>query len=272
MTPWLADPDVTLYLGDALDVLRGLPTGSVHMCATSPPFFGLRDYGTGEWEGGDQGCDHSASKPSRKANATATSGLEGGKGTVHASLVYGAECGRCGARRVDRQIGLEATPDEWVASLVAVFREVRRVLRDDGTLWVEIGDSYGSNGNGGTGEASSKQNTNRVTRTVGGDARMGARGRTVGLVVPVVSRSCNAFRRSRRTRRWTAATAKRRVALTVAAPPAIPGPVRTASRSGARTTAGPTRPEPTPARSGPSPPSPPRSPTSPPGPASSWPA
>ena len=52
------------------------------------------------------------------------------------------ECGKCGARRIDRQIGLEESPDEWVARLVEVFREVRRVLRDDGTLWVEIGDSY----------------------------------------------------------------------------------------------------------------------------------
>ena len=47
MTPYLADPDVTLYHGDALDVLRTLPDRSVHMCATSPPFYGLRDYGVG---------------------------------------------------------------------------------------------------------------------------------------------------------------------------------------------------------------------------------
>ena len=55
-------------------------------------------------------------------------------------------CGKCGARRIDRQIGLEESPDQWVARLVEVFREVRRVLRDDGTLWVEIGDSYASLG------------------------------------------------------------------------------------------------------------------------------
>jgi DNA modification methylase len=88
VTPWLDDGDVRLYLGDNLDVLRQLPDRSVHMCATSPPFYGLRDYS-----------------------------CEG-------------------------QIGLEDTPDQWVERLVAVFREVRRVLRDDGTLWVEIGDSY----------------------------------------------------------------------------------------------------------------------------------
>jgi DNA modification methylase len=53
---------------------------------------------------------------------------------------------RCGARRTDRQIGLEATPDAYVAELVAVFREVRRVLRNDGTCWINLGDSYASGG------------------------------------------------------------------------------------------------------------------------------
>src|SRR6187455_3095624 len=56
--PYLQDADVTLYNGDCLEVLRTLPDRSVHMCATSPPFYGLRDYGTGTWEGGDEGCDH----------------------------------------------------------------------------------------------------------------------------------------------------------------------------------------------------------------------
>ena len=49
---------------------------------------------------------------------------------------------RCGARRIDRQIGLEATAEEWIAELVGVFREVRRVLRDDGTCWVNCGDAF----------------------------------------------------------------------------------------------------------------------------------
>lgn len=109
MTPFVRDADFTLWHGDCLDVLRTLPDASVHMCATSPPFYGLRDYG------------------------------------------------------VDGQIGLEETPDEWVARLVAVFSEVRRVLRDDGTLWVEIGDSYASASTGGaqgtTGQRASRSFT-----------------------------------------------------------------------------------------------------------------
>jgi DNA modification methylase len=90
-----------LRLGDCTEVLRTLPAGSVHTCVTSPPYFGLRDYGA------------------------------------------------------DGQIGLERTPDEYVARMVAVFREVRRVLRDDATLWLNLGDSYATNpGNGRGGEGS----------------------------------------------------------------------------------------------------------------------
>lgn len=81
---------VMIINGDCRDVLRRMPDQGVHCCVTSPPYFGLRDYG------------------------------------------------------VEGQIGLEHTPDEYVAKLVEVFREVRRVLRDDGTLWLNLGDSYAS--------------------------------------------------------------------------------------------------------------------------------
>ncbi len=74
--------------GDALEMLRTLPDESVNCCVTSPPYYGLRDYGAAG------------------------------------------------------QIGLESTPEQYVERLVAVFREVRRVLRDDGTLWLNVGDSY----------------------------------------------------------------------------------------------------------------------------------
>ena len=153
VSPFLADPDVALYHGDALDVLRSLPDGCVDMVATSPPFYGLRDYGTGSWEGGDPDCDHV--KPTRQPqpHVDRHGRLNAGQNTNwdDRHSAYGVECGKCGARRVDRQIGLEETPDQWVANLVAVFRECRRVLADHGTLWVEIGDSYGSRPNGSHG-------------------------------------------------------------------------------------------------------------------------
>ncbi len=83
---------VEIRIGDAIDQLRQIPDESVHCCVTSPPYWGLRDYG------------------------------------------------------VDGQIGLEETPDEWCARLVEVFREVKRVLRNDGTCWVNLGDSYATGG------------------------------------------------------------------------------------------------------------------------------
>src|SRR4029077_7135755 len=55
-------------------------------------------------------------------------------------------CPKCGARRIDSQLGLEATPQEYISNMVAVFREVWRVLRDDGTFWLNMGDSYASSG------------------------------------------------------------------------------------------------------------------------------
>jgi DNA modification methylase len=83
---------VIIRHGDCREVLRTMPDQSVHCCVTSPPYFGLRDYG-------------------------------------------------CAG-----QIGLEPTPDAFVDELVAVFSEVKRVLRDDGTLWLNLGDSYGAVG------------------------------------------------------------------------------------------------------------------------------
>lgn len=139
--PYLTDPDVTLYHGDALETLRQLPDGCVDMVATSPPFYGLRDYGTGTWEGGDPDCDHKHETEHQKQGATSQRA-----GRTNAdeqrSENFRSVCGKCGARRVDQQIGIEETPDEWVDRLVQVFRECRRVLADHGTLWVEIGDSY----------------------------------------------------------------------------------------------------------------------------------
>ena len=81
--------------GDCLDIMATLETGSVQCVVTSPPYYGLRDYG------------------------------------------------------IDGQIGLEETPEEYVAKLVAVFRGVRRVLRDDGTAWLNLGDSYNGSGKAG---------------------------------------------------------------------------------------------------------------------------
>ena len=134
-----------LLAGDCLQVLATLPAESVQTCITSPPYWGLRDYGTAAWQGGSLDCDHkkngankifgnpefNANRPSREQTDT---------------VGFRDMCGKCGATRIDSQLGLEATPEAYVASMVAVFREVRRVLRHDGTLWLNLGDSYTSGG------------------------------------------------------------------------------------------------------------------------------
>ena len=132
-----------LLLGDCLGVMRTLPSESVQMCCSSPPYFGLRDYQTASWEGGSEDCDHEPDKTSPSST------LGGGKDTQGAAKFFRRTCPKCGAVRVDNQIGLEETPEAYIAKLVEVFREVNRLLRDDGTLWLNLGDSY--NGSGGPG-------------------------------------------------------------------------------------------------------------------------
>jgi DNA modification methylase len=124
-----------ILTGDCRAVLPTLEAGSVQCCVTSPPYWGLRDYGTAQWEGGDEGCDH------KRFNGY-PSGLEGSKESTYNGKFEKLVCGKCGARRIDSQLGLEATPEEYIANMVGVFREVWRVLRDDGTLWLNLGDSY----------------------------------------------------------------------------------------------------------------------------------
>ena len=126
---------------DVLDGLAQLDDGSVQTCVTSPPYWGLRDYGTGEWEGGDAECDHKQGRNgSGRADGIVDDRAQRNRDGVAA--LTSRVCAKCGARRVDRQLGLERTPGEYVERMVGVFREVRRVLRDDGTLWLNLGDSY----------------------------------------------------------------------------------------------------------------------------------
>lgn len=144
MKPLWDENGVSLFNGDCLAVLRTLPARSVNCCVTSPPYFGLRDYGTASWEGGSEDCDH---RPPDDAGQTSkpTKGQR-----EHAGRFAGQACWKCGATRADKQIGLEPTPADYVVKMVEVFREVRRVLKDDGTLWLNLGDSYNAyNGNRG---------------------------------------------------------------------------------------------------------------------------
>lgn len=107
---------VKLYLGNVIDVLRRLPAKSVHMAVTSPPYWALRDYGTGSWEGGDEACDH-IERTAESCHKTSTLGSKKqGHPVTNAAYQaqvtqYKHECAKCGARRVDHQLGSEERPD-----------------------------------------------------------------------------------------------------------------------------------------------------------------
>ena len=162
-----------IYCGNSLDILKTFEDSSIDCCITSPPYYGLRDYGTGKWLGGDPNCPHKRLNKVGKHTSTghAQEELAGNVG----DSIYKSVCPLCGAVRVDDQVGLEETPEEYINKLVEIFREVKRVLKEDGTLWVNIGDSYAStNSNnrnfideGGRGG----NNPNITTRTLPNDIK-----------------------------------------------------------------------------------------------------
>jgi len=136
----MSDERYELLCGDALDLLRQADDRQVRCVVTSPPYYGLRSYGTGRWEGGDPNCKHRYANPQRGTSndgsfSDARTFEEGARPMLRT-------CRWCGAVRVDQQIGLEPSVDLYVQRLVEVFREVHRVLTDDGTVWLNLGDSY----------------------------------------------------------------------------------------------------------------------------------
>ena len=130
---------IDIKIGDCREKLKELPNNFFHTVITSPPYWGLRDYGTGKWIGGDPNCSHIAGKSRNDADREF-----GTKETL--TVQYRDVCKDCGAVREDNQIGMEASPEEYVRKIVRTFQEVKRVLRDDGTLWLNLGDSYSSGG------------------------------------------------------------------------------------------------------------------------------
>jgi DNA modification methylase len=136
-----------IEFGDCRETMRRWKEQGIkaQTCVTSPPYYGLRDYGTAKWEGGDDSCEHSISMPTKWNDPKrGTSVLR--PETAHRGG-SSTNCHKCGATRVDSQLGLEETPEEYIVAMVEVFRCVWDVLEDDGTLWVNIGDSY-CNSNG----------------------------------------------------------------------------------------------------------------------------
>jgi DNA modification methylase len=139
-----------IIFGDCRESMRQLANDGVkvQMCVTSPPYYGLRDYGTSSWEGGDFDCKHSISMPTKWNDP------KRGESVLRPEVSHrggdSSHCHLCGAKRIDLQIGLEETPEQYIEAMVEVFRCVREILVDDGVLWVNIGDSYNGSGRQGT--------------------------------------------------------------------------------------------------------------------------
>ena len=148
-----------VYVGNCLDVLKTFPDESLDMCLTSPPYWGLRDYGTeGQIWGGDPDCEHEFESSKRKLHSGTNS--EGGlPHHLNASIVdWEVEdklCNKCGAWK--GELGLEPTPEMFVDHLCDIFDEVKRVLKPEGSCWVNLGDTYANTGYGkGTGNMQNK--------------------------------------------------------------------------------------------------------------------
>jgi len=140
---------IDIIQGNNLDSLKNLPSQSINTCVTSPPYYGLRDYGTGTWIGGNENCPHKRTTKISKDTATGHKGMSE-QGHVVGDAIYKSVCPDCGAVREDQQLGLEDSPEEFVNNLVKLFQEIKRVLRDDGTVWLNLGDTYCGTGNKGS--------------------------------------------------------------------------------------------------------------------------
>ena len=142
-----------IYHGNALEVLKKMPSESVDMVMTSPPYWALRNYGEETatiWDG-DPNCEHEW-----KVERTPRPNQGGGKTKIQSGNIgsfavdnndratYSSFCSKCGAWK--GQLGLEPTFDLYIKHLCDIFDEVKRVLKKTGTLWVNIGDTYGGSG------------------------------------------------------------------------------------------------------------------------------
>lgn len=141
----------TIVCADVFDFTRSLPDNSVDCLVTSIPYWNQRDYNIGVWVGGNSSCDHVAGQMRRGlglANSPASTRGGAKKIAQIPNIQFKHTCRKCGATRESLQLGLEPTPVEYIARFVELFREIRRILRKDGTVWLNIGDSYSSGGRG----------------------------------------------------------------------------------------------------------------------------
>ncbi len=155
MIPYYETESGKIYNGECLDVLKQLPSESVNCAVTSPPYWALRDYGVkGSIWDGEPNCEHQWDLEEKKnpmdkggKGQHDEGGRVGGMGVKRTTKLHSSGfCSKCGAWR--GSLGLEPTFDLYIKHLCDIFDEVKRVLRKDGTCWVNLGDTYGGVGRG----------------------------------------------------------------------------------------------------------------------------
>ncbi len=159
----------TIIQGDVLSVLKTLPDNFVDMVITSPPYWGLRDYGLPQTIfGGDFNCQHDWNEyVKHPAGGMGSKGANVGANkndfaNMHDHDVVSNFCSKCGAWR--GQLGQEPNYHDYIDHLIEIFNECKRIIKDRGSVWVNLGDSYaGSNQGSGTEKISDKQKSNRGT-------------------------------------------------------------------------------------------------------------
>lgn len=136
-----------VIIGNSLHILQAMEPESIDVCVTSPPYWGLRDYGSEPAiYGGDDACSHEWTEHRQAARGgigkhANVGANKDGKANNRGHPTITEYCTRCGAWR--GQLGLEPTPQEYIEHLVAIFEQVKRVLKPTGACWVNIGDTYG---------------------------------------------------------------------------------------------------------------------------------
>jgi len=130
--------------GDVFDKLKELDDSSIDCVVTSPPYWGLRDYGTAKWQGGNPNCEHKKSR----FNYSISDKQKSNSGSSGLGTYKNGEFCKCGAKRIDKQLGLEPTYQEHIQNIVELFRAMKPKLKDSATVWLNYGDSYAATVNG----------------------------------------------------------------------------------------------------------------------------
>jgi site-specific DNA-methyltransferase (cytosine-N4-specific) len=124
--------------GNCIDKIKELDDNSIDCVVSSPPYYGLRDYGTAQWQGGNPNCEHKKSR----FNYSISDKQKSNSGSSGLGAYKSGEFCKCGAKRIDEQFGLEKTYQDYLANTVKVFETFKPKLKDTATIWWNVGDSY----------------------------------------------------------------------------------------------------------------------------------